>query len=262
MHVRPVTAADVPGVVDVGDAAFIDSELNAWVYPHRRAFPESRRARVLLAIRTAFAKPGVHGVVCVADSDDPADWPRGQIIGYASWERHGPASDPVVAKYREHNTGVFKAVERTLLGLQSRYVDYFRLDQTVDREAKAVFEKESAEYPNPFASVPGHWSLVVLGVHPDWQGKGVGKKIMQWGLERAAAEDVPITLFASPAGHPFYKRLGFDVVGWATTESVKWSEGGAVMILDPERRFTREVTEEERTRDYFGVKRKIDAVLA
>lgn len=38
------------------------------------------------------------------------------------------------------------------------------------------------------------WYLVVLCVHPKWQGIGAGKALLSWGLEEARRDNVPIYL--------------------------------------------------------------------
>lgn len=48
------------------------------------------------------------------------------------------------------------------------------------------------------------YDLVVL---PEYQGRGIGTKIMRYLLDRAEAEIV--MLFANPGKEPFYDRFGF-----------------------------------------------------
>ncbi|TDZ17562.1 hypothetical protein Cob_v009474 [Colletotrichum orbiculare MAFF 240422] len=261
MHIRTFTRADIPAVHEVGDSAFYDSELNGWLHPDRRTFPESWRARSILKLQLSLVKPGFHNFVCVTDDEDPSDWPRDQIVGFATWERVGPASDPGTSKWRQNNTGIAQTVERTLLNWQAQYVNFFRLDKSVSRERLAIFEKENAAAGNPVGPVEAFWNVVVLGVHPDWQGRGVGKKLMQWGLDRSDEDKVPIILIATTAGEGLYKRLGFGISNWATTESLAWSKGGAVMIRDIGGQYTRQAEGDETSKSFFGSNKKIDVVF-
>ncbi|NET30507.1 MAG: GNAT family N-acetyltransferase [Cyanothece sp. SIO1E1] len=51
------------------------------------------------------------------------------------------------------------------------------------------------------------WDVVV---HPDFQGKGLGKKLMKQLIKKLRNEDISnITLFADPQVVDFYKQLGF-----------------------------------------------------
>ncbi|KAJ5124940.1 uncharacterized protein N7515_008765 [Penicillium bovifimosum] len=57
-----------------------------------------------------------------------------------------------------------------------------------------------------------HYYLDMLGVHPSQKGRGLGSKLLKWGLERADAEGLEVYLSASPEGRPMYEKYGFRVV--------------------------------------------------
>jgi ribosomal protein S18 acetylase RimI-like enzyme len=51
------------------------------------------------------------------------------------------------------------------------------------------------------------WDVVV---HPDFQGKGLGKALMKYVLKKLRSEEISnVTLFADPHVVDFYKNLGF-----------------------------------------------------
>ena len=56
-----------------------------------------------------------------------------------------------------------------------------------------------------------------IGVHPDYQRGGVGKKIMEYLIDKVKDKRyVSIGLFAweeNPANIPFYENFGFEKVG-------------------------------------------------
>jgi GNAT superfamily N-acetyltransferase len=62
--------------------------------------------------------------------------------------------------------------------------------------------------------MPGpHWYLMILGVDPPWQGRGVGGRLIQPVLARADTEALPCYLeTAKERNLPFYRRHGFEVV--------------------------------------------------
>lgn len=67
-----------------------------------------------------------------------------------------------------------------------------------------------------------HWYLAVLGVQPDWQGRGLGSALLGPVLERCRSEALPAYLEAStPRSRACYERLGFQVV-----EELPLPEGG------------------------------------
>lgn len=49
-------------------------------------------------------------------------------------------------------------------------------------------------------------------VHPDHQGRGIGKKLLSWGLQEGVRLNLPVWLEASAAGKPLYEKSGFKVV--------------------------------------------------
>ncbi len=58
-----------------------------------------------------------------------------------------------------------------------------------------------------------HYYLVFLGVHPDWQGRGLGAALLAPVLERCDAEHKPAFLEAStPRNRALYERHGFEVM--------------------------------------------------
>ena len=60
---------------------------------------------------------------------------------------------------------------------------------------------------------PTSHHLTVLGTLPSHQGKGVGGKLIKFGIARADAAGVPCYLESSnPKNVPFYERHGFKVV--------------------------------------------------
>jgi ribosomal protein S18 acetylase RimI-like enzyme len=59
-----------------------------------------------------------------------------------------------------------------------------------------------------------HWYLVVLGVRPDAQGRGVGRALVEAGLGLVDADGAECYLETSdPANVVFYERFGFSVTG-------------------------------------------------
>lgn len=56
--------------------------------------------------------------------------------------------------------------------------------------------------------------LSILLVDPKAQGRGVGGKLLAWGMREADEADPPLPVYleASPAGQPIYAAKGFEVV--------------------------------------------------
>jgi GNAT superfamily N-acetyltransferase len=57
------------------------------------------------------------------------------------------------------------------------------------------------------------WDLHVCGVHPDYQGKGVGKALAQWGVQEAEVEggNVCASVLCGEKNRGFYGKVGLRV---------------------------------------------------
>jgi GNAT superfamily N-acetyltransferase len=57
-----------------------------------------------------------------------------------------------------------------------------------------------------------HWYVLILGVHPDHQGKGLGGELLRQVLQRAHEDRVAVYLESSnPKNLDFYRKHGFEV---------------------------------------------------
>ena len=58
-----------------------------------------------------------------------------------------------------------------------------------------------------------HYYLMVIGVEPEFQGKGIGSRLMQVGLDRADDEELECYLeTVTEEDVEFYKKHDFDII--------------------------------------------------
>jgi ribosomal protein S18 acetylase RimI-like enzyme len=75
-------------------------------------------------------------------------------------------------------------------------------------DVMGAFHQQHAQEP--------HWYLLVVGVDPDCQGRGLGTALIQEGLGRADQTGSPCYLETSDERNVrLYERFGFNVVGTA-----------------------------------------------
>ena len=81
--------------------------------------------------------------------------------------------------------------------------------------------------------------LAILTVHQDYQRKGAGTLLVQWGLQKSEELGLPAYLEASPAGKFLYKKLGFHQIDTVIVKAEDW--GGdedhhyIAMLKEPEK---------------------------
>ena len=54
--------------------------------------------------------------------------------------------------------------------------------------------------------------LDYIGVDPKHMRRGIGKILLNWGIDQAVKENRDCYLIATPAGQPFYAASGFQVL--------------------------------------------------
>jgi GNAT superfamily N-acetyltransferase len=54
--------------------------------------------------------------------------------------------------------------------------------------------------------------LTFVGTHPDYQGRGAGTILTEWGLIKAESENIPIYLDSTIPASKVYQKLGFVAV--------------------------------------------------
>jgi predicted N-acetyltransferase YhbS len=53
------------------------------------------------------------------------------------------------------------------------------------------------------------WYLEILAVHPDFQKKNMGRKLVRWGLEQAETEGIYASVVSAFGKDEFYTKCGF-----------------------------------------------------
>lgn len=78
------------------------------------------------------------------------------------------------------------------------------------------------------------WYLDMLGTHPEYQGQGIGRELVQWGVDQATKENVCASLIAALDKDRFYGKFGFVEVGRANVGLLEENgiKGGTIMIRE------------------------------
>jgi ribosomal protein S18 acetylase RimI-like enzyme len=75
----------------------------------------------------------------------------------------------------------------------------------------------------------------MLATHPDFQRRGLARKLVMWGVEQAEKDNVCASLVSSDSAEDFYRSCGFVEVGRANVGPLKEHgiKGGAIMFREP-----------------------------
>ncbi|KAL5345293.1 hypothetical protein ACLOAV_009663 [Pseudogymnoascus australis] len=99
--------------------------------------------------------------------------------------------------------------------------------------AVAMWERQGAS-TDSFTS----WSNYLnYTTHPDFQGQGIGKELVKWGIDEADKENVCASVISSDGNEGFYGQSGFIEVGRANVGRLKENgiKGGAIMFRDTDK---------------------------
>ena len=228
MHLVPLTRDLIPACATAGANAFAEDNLFLFLRPHKFRYPTYLRSHFVRVLHQRLNTPALVGRVAVSDDND--EWfdesVGSEVLGYATWERRGKDFDQKF--WGEDSVG--KLFERFTTTLEVKRSSFFRLDPSYDYEnLQAYLEAANAGdsiFETCLEDYPEHMWLAFLCVDPKFQRKGVGKRLMQWGMKRADQESVPLGLASSPAGEKLYRDCGFEEVG------VFWLEYKGTVIDD------------------------------
>ncbi|KAE8380236.1 putative GNAT family acetyltransferase [Aspergillus bertholletiae] len=185
ISLHPALPADAATLVDVHNDAFPDDNLMELMYGPREESAVNFTEDIGQAIRES---PDCRFLKAVDDES-------GRIVGWSWWSIYRDAETHIKAQQ--------EALEKSTTPPASSlcpqaYVDYRSL--VVQLREKWVGGKAVA-------------ILQVLVVHPEYQGRGIGTRLVMAGVEEAKRLRLPAWLEASPAGYAVYKKCGFRDVG-------------------------------------------------
>ncbi|KAK9342126.1 acyl-CoA N-acyltransferase [Lipomyces starkeyi] len=210
--IRPMQFSDIPWMAGIAASEYFDSDLNAFLCPRRREYPEDLIRRFHQMIQQRFFNPRTVSFVAVVASHVH------RPVGYAQFARFG--DDAAAHRLVAAQTSIWRTVQAWYYLARDRVLNCLWPDRSVDREAMRRFNEscqvdaqvywESSEMKARYGN---RWHTQSVVVSKPYQRRGIGKRLMSEVLERAQAEGVVVGLGASTDGEKLYSRLGFELRG-------------------------------------------------
>jgi GNAT superfamily N-acetyltransferase len=143
----------------------------------------------------------------------------------------GTITAPWKAGYVANVVLVNQELESFLADLKNNYWTFFNLDWSQDPSRRTVLTGLFAE---TFGEdiFPEAWLLANVVTHKDYQRRGIGGRLVKWGIDQAESERVPCGVESSFAGMRLYEKVGFRKF-----ENLRYGEKEretmAVMVWEP-----------------------------
>ncbi|KAG8408380.1 hypothetical protein J3459_017852 [Metarhizium acridum] len=189
VHLRTATEADAEAIATLAaDAFHPDTDTIS-----RRLFPQHLQPancpagdtlRLWRLARKSIKLTDKRINMMIAVDDDL----RGQIVGFALWE--------VPSQNASDSELLPSAVSSP--GLDERAFD--EMQSLLSNHVRKHFGDEGTN---------NMWHLDYLAVDPRHQRRGIGKLLLNWGMEKAKHDGRDCYLVATPAGKPLYESVGF-----------------------------------------------------
>jgi ribosomal protein S18 acetylase RimI-like enzyme len=231
--IRPANFVDVPTMGNVAFEGYAGSPLEKFLTPLRPQYPEdARRGWIQRMILRWFDARTVSFVAY------PASSPH-EILGYAQFIRLG--DDEGGKRHIASRQSWLFRLQGWYYAYKFKVVDYFWPDRSVNADNLKRFESwgkvDDARHWEAYPERHNRWHVRSIVVNPEWQGRGIGSKLMGEVTRRADEEGVVIGLEASADGEYLYRKVGFEVLDrfFHDGEPVGDPDTGGIMMWRPDK---------------------------
>ncbi|KAF2801821.1 acyl-CoA N-acyltransferase [Mytilinidion resinicola] len=190
--ILPAQPPDTNKVYDIYFRAFAGSALTRILFPS--AFPSPSDTLPTAEFRASHTAHTLAWLASPASSFQytfkAVDVENGEVVGMGLWDIH--------YKHRDEEEWKWKGVEWLA---------------STERERAEQLLGEMVHTKERFVGGKPHVYCHVIAVHPEYQKRGIGRRLMQWGVEVGEQAGLPVYLESSKEGEGLYRSLGFEEVG-------------------------------------------------
>ncbi|POS73480.1 acetyltransferase [Diaporthe helianthi] len=142
----------------------------------------------------------------------------GEFLGYARWRLPPGSQDKEDGRpmWREGQVPDVTPEERAKIEEVADAADWHPDDEA--DELDAPITRRKIEY----LAKKEYLVLDFFAVHPENQGRGVGKALLKHGIEKAREMNMDIFVLGMAAGFQIYKRMGFTVMEKVVQDATRY----------------------------------------
>ncbi|KAH8900690.1 hypothetical protein GQ53DRAFT_740644 [Thozetella sp. PMI_491] len=201
IYLRPAEESEVRTVTQLRMDAFGYGGTAEVLFPDPATRVADFSAWRFMSAADTFADPGRHIIVAVERQEDGTE----EIAGSAEWIAPGGPTPGLSEEELEARKAESKKKQPASFNPEG--MANF-MATTGEAIAKAL-----ANAGLPEDAHKQMWDLNSLAVSSIHQRKGIGKILVQWGLDRAAQEGKHVLILANPTGTHLYRKMGLEEVG-------------------------------------------------
>lgn len=199
ISIEPVTdKSDMMPLAEIEDVAFRENPILTLIFPPNPDGKNDHQARANEHIQSMREDETAHYVKAT-------DVQTGKIVAWAKWHFFEDPEKPPPPFPRKWDPPVNAALGK-----------YF-FDALEETRRNSMKGKK-------------YILTAILVTLPEYQRKGIGSKLLEWGLERADEKGYHCWIDSSPQGLGLYKKHGWEEIGFLDVDLAGW--GGEQGVID------------------------------
>ncbi|ETR97869.1 hypothetical protein M419DRAFT_90258 [Trichoderma reesei RUT C-30] len=200
---RNACYSELSEVAHVMARAFWDDNLfGDIIHPKRNQYPDDVDLYWLRRARVSFWDSRWRFIVAVEKDNTGHE----RIVGIAQWARLGEDGGK-----RESSYWYLRDLLKPFFSFAMMIHAWLWPNRASDPMTEDIIERSYPYFHTIWSDKRAEsWFLDVLAVMPESQGTGVGRKLVQWGLERAEADGVYASVISAFGKDGFYCKCGFS----------------------------------------------------
>ncbi|TPX08704.1 uncharacterized protein E0L32_009893 [Thyridium curvatum] len=217
IHIRRATPADLDAIARINAACFMGDAISSAIYPARLASTEQDELTTQITCRKFRMARRIHdpsaAIFVAVEKGGDGDGGEGGgqegevVVGFNMWDL--PKGE---WELDEETKEGFEERAKELVGVEAYERSIKCVDMELFAKVKKLMEKMAIEVLGEEGKDDAYY-LAFLCVDPAHHRKGIGKQLMQWGVDEAASQAKDAWLVGTPAGVRLYHTCGFETVG-------------------------------------------------